>query len=256
MENRDLLLFSPKTPIHIAGPCSVESAEQIEETAAFLSKFGVPVLRGGTFKARTFSSSFQGLGEEGILMLARAAHHNGMACVTEVMNEDQLAFALPHVDMVQVGARSMFNYPLLTAIGKAGIPVILKRGMGATIDEWLAASEYIATEGNPNIILCERGIRSFETATRFTLDVAAIPIARRRSVFPVIVDPSHAAGESSLVFPLARAAMAAGASGIMVEVHPDPLLALSDGKQSLDFQSFELLHRELTAVCNALESLK
>jgi len=256
MENRDLLLFSPKTPIHIAGPCSVESAEQINETAAFLCKFGVPVLRGGTFKARTFSSSFQGLGEEGIILLARAAHSNGMACVTEVMNEEQLAIAIPYVDMVQVGARSMFNYPLLTAIGKTGIPVILKRGMGATIDEWIAASEYIATEGNPNVILCERGIRSFETATRFTLDVAAIPIARRRSTLPVIVDPSHAAGESSLVFPLARAAMAAGADGIMVEVHPDPLLALSDGKQSLDFQSFAALHRELTVVCQALESLK
>ncbi len=255
MTQLSFLQFSPKNPIHIAGPCSVESPEQIRETAAFLSGLGVPVLRGGTFKPRTFSSSFRGLGEEGILMLASAAHDHGMACVTEVMNEEQLALALPHVDIVQVGARSMFNYPLLTAIGKSGIPVILKRGMGATIDEWLAASEYIATEGNSSILLCERGIRSFETSTRFTLDVAAIPIARQRSALPVLVDPSHAAGESALVSPLARAAMAAGAAGLMVEVHPDPVLALSDGKQSLDFASFERLHDDLVRLCTTLRGI-
>lgn len=227
--------------LFIAGPCSVESEDQIERIAEFLSGHGIGYLRGGAFKPRTQSSSFQGLGKSGLRLLADAASRHGMKVVTELMDRSQIDVVAEFADIIQVGSRNMFNYSLLTALGAVDKPILLKRGMAATIDEWVHAADYVRNGGNERIILCERGIRTFERRTRFTLDVLAIPIARELSGLPVVADASHAAGHRKLVPPLVMAALAAGADGIMVEVHPDPDTALSDGAQSMDFPMFSEL---------------
>jgi 3-deoxy-7-phosphoheptulonate synthase len=225
----------------MAGPCAVESEEQIEASARFVAQSGAQILRGGAFKPRSSPYSYQGLGIEGLKLLRQAAGNHGLAVVTEVMTIEQIETVSEYADLLQVGARNMQNYPLLTALGHAGKPVLLKRGMSATIQEWLMSAEYILTEGNPDVILCERGIRTFETATRNTLDLSAVPVIKHLSHLPVIADPSHGVGIRKFVSPMARAAVAAGADGIMVEVHPNPDKALSDGLQSLTFEEFGLL---------------
>ncbi|MDX1740061.1 MAG: bifunctional 3-deoxy-7-phosphoheptulonate synthase/chorismate mutase [Rhodothermales bacterium] len=225
-------------PIMIAGPCSVESRSQIEACAKAVHETGGHILRGGCFKPRTSPYAFQGLGYEGLDMLTEAGRSFGLPIVTEVLEPGDVAAVARQVDVLQIGARNMQNFPLLKAVGRSDRPVLLKRGMMSSIDEWLSAAEYVLAHGNPQVILCERGIRTFETATRNTLDVSAIPIVRELTHLPVIVDPSHACGVRRWVTPLALAGLAAGANGIMVEIHPEPDTALSDGKQSLDFPEF------------------
>jgi len=222
----------------MAGPCSIENPEMMIETAKAVAAAGATVLRGGAFKPRTSPYSFQGLGVEGLRYLAAASAETGLPTITEVMEPGQVEVVAEHSDILQVGTRNMQNYSLLTAVGKAGKPVMLKRGYGATIEEWLMAAEYIIAAGQPNVILCERGIRTFETYTRNTLDLTAVPLLHHLTHLPVIVDPSHATGKRWLVRPMALAAVAAGADGIMVEVHPNPNEALSDGEQSLTFDQF------------------
>lgn len=225
----------------MAGPCAVENEEQIESTAALVAASGARVLRGGAFKPRSSPYSFQGSGVEGLKLLRQAADRHGLAVVTEVMTIEQIELVSEFADLLQVGARNMQNYPLLTALGHSGKPVLLKRGLAATIQEWLMSAEYILAEGNPNVILCERGIRTFETATRNTLDISAVPVIKHLSHLPIVVDPSHGVGSRRFVAPMARAAVAAGADGIMIEIHPNPDKALSDGPQSLNFEEFSLL---------------
>jgi 3-deoxy-7-phosphoheptulonate synthase len=225
----------------MAGPCAIESEEQINTSSRIAAASGAQILRGGAFKPRSSPYSYQGLGIEGLKMLRKAADENGLASVTEVMTIDQIEMVSEYADLLQVGARNMQNYPLLTALGHAEKPVLLKRGMSATIQEWLMSAEYILTEGNPNVILCERGIRTFETATRNTLDLSSVPVVKHLSHLPIMVDPSHGVGNRRFVAAMARAAVAAGADGIMVEIHPDPDKALSDGPQSLTFEEFGLL---------------
>jgi 3-deoxy-7-phosphoheptulonate synthase len=222
----------------MAGPCSIENPEMMSETARAVAAAGATILRGGAFKPRTSPYSFQGLGVEGLRYLAQAGAETGLPTITEVMEPGQVEVVVEHSDILQVGTRNMQNYSLLTAVGKAGKPVMLKRGYGATIEEWLMAAEYIIAAGQPNVILCERGIRTFETYTRNTLDLTAVPLLHHLTHLPVIVDPSHATGKRWLVRPMALAAVAAGADGIMVEVHPNPNEALSDGEQSLTFDQF------------------
>jgi len=230
----------------IAGPCSVESEDQIDRIAKFLSELGIRYLRGGAFKPRTQSSSFQGLGKVGLKLISSIAARYGMNVVTELMDRSQLDDVAQYADIIQVGSRNMFNYSLLTALGAVDKPILLKRGMAATIDEWVHAADYIRRGGNEQVILCERGIRTFEPRTRFTLDVLAIPLARKLSGLPVLADASHAAGDRSLVPPLIKAALAAGADGAMVEVHPDPDRALSDGRQSMTPEGFRSIYEEIT----------
>jgi len=218
----------------IAGPCAVESEAQTMTAARIVAEAGASLLRGGAFKPRTSPYSFQGLGLEGLDILQRAGRAVGLPTVAEVMETEGVAATAEKVDMLQVGSRNMQNFPLLRAVGRSGKPVLLKRGLAATIDEWLLAAEYVLAEGNRAVVLCERGIRTFETSTRNTLDISAIPMVKRLSHLPVIVDPSHAGGARDLVAPLALAGRAAGADGAMVEVHPDPDRALSDGPQQLD----------------------
>jgi 3-deoxy-7-phosphoheptulonate synthase len=225
----------------MAGPCAVESEEQIEASADFVAASGAQMLRGGAFKPRSSPYSYQGLGIEGLKLLRKAADKRGLAVVTEVMTIEQIETVSEYADLLQVGARNMQNYPLLTALGHAKKPVFLKRGMSATIQEWLMSAEYILTEGNPDVILCERGIRTFENATRNTLDLSSVPVVKHLSHLPIIVDPSHGVGTRRFVASMARAAVAAGADGIMVEIHPNPDKALSDGPQSLTFEEFGLL---------------
>ena len=225
----------------MAGPCAVESEEQIEASAEFVAASGAQILRGGAFKPRSSPYAYQGLGVEGLKLLRQAADRHGLAVVTEVMTIEQIEMISEYADLLQVGARNMQNYPLLTALGHAGKPVLLKRGMSATIQEWLMSAEYILTEGNPDVILCERGIRTFETATRNTLDLSAVPVIKHLSHLPIIVDPSHGVGNRRFVASMARAAVAAGADGIMIEIHPNPDKALSDGPQSLTFEEFGLM---------------
>ncbi len=232
-------------PVVIAGPCSVESREQILEAARAVKEAGAHILRGGTFKPRTSPYSFQGLGEKGLQYLREAGDEVGLPVVTEVLDPRLVGLIAEYVDMIQIGARNMQNFPLLREVGRAGKPVLLKRGFGATIEELLHAAEYILAEGNDQVVLCERGIRTFEGSTRFTLDIAAVPVLKEKTHLPVVVDPSHAAGRRSLVPPLAKAALAAGADGIMVEVHPDPDNALSDGPQSLTPDMFRQMMGEL-----------
>ena len=228
----------------IAGPCSIESEQQITYCAQRVKAAGASLLRGGAFKPRTSPYSFQGMRSEGLDLLKLARRATGSPIVTEIMNTEHLPL-FENVDLIQVGARNMQNFELLKEVGKSGVPVMLKRGLSATIDEWLNAAEYIISEGNPNIVLCERGIRTYETATRNTLDISAVPVIRSKSHLPVIIDPSHATGVRAYIAPLSRAAVAVGADGIMVEVHPCPECALSDGPQSLTFDQFDALMNEL-----------
>ena len=225
----------------MAGPCAVENEEQIEASAEMVASTGAQLLRGGAFKPRSSPYSYQGLGIEGLKLLRKAADKRGLSVVTEVMSIEQIDAVAEYADLLQVGARNMQNYPLLTALGHVNKPILLKRGMSATIQEWLMSAEYILTEGNSDVILCERGIRTFENATRNTLDLSAVPVIKHLSHLPIIVDPSHGVGTRRFVAPMARAAVAAGADGIMVEIHPNPDKALSDGPQSLTFEEFGLL---------------
>ncbi|HZS13654.1 MAG TPA: 3-deoxy-7-phosphoheptulonate synthase [Candidatus Dormibacteraeota bacterium] len=236
----------------MAGPCSVESEEMLLETAHAVRSAGGHILRGGAFKPRTSPYSFQGLGRLGLAHLARARAETGMPVVTEVMTPSEVEFVSEAADIVQIGARNMQNYDLLREVGRQPKPVLLKRGLSSTIEEWLLSAEYVLSQGNYDVILCERGIRTFETATRNTLDIAAVPLLKELSHLPVIVDPSHATGKWSLVHATARAAVAAGADGIMVEVHPRPDEALSDGPQSLTPQNFAALMPELRAIAAAV----
>jgi len=231
-------------PVVVAGPCAVESEEQIMKTALFVAKAGADMLRGGAFKPRTGPHTFQGLREEGLKLLAKAGKESGLPTVTEVMSPDNVGLVAEYADLLQVGARNMQNFDLLRELGKIRKPVILKRGMSATIEEFLAAAEYILAEGNEQVILCERGIRTYETATRNTLDLAVAPLIKEMSHLPIMVDPSHATGKRSLVLPMTLAALVAGADGVLIEVHPEPEKALSDGPQSLTFQGFEHLMSE------------
>jgi 3-deoxy-7-phosphoheptulonate synthase len=222
----------------IAGPCTVESRQQTLETAHAVAAAGASMFRGGAYKPRTSPYSFQGLGTEGLRILAEAKAQTGLPIVTELMDMRDLEAVLEVADVVQIGARNMQNYPLLTEVGRSGRTVLLKRGLSSTLEELLLASEYILREGNPNVILCERGIRTFETAYRFTLDLMAVPVLKELSHLPVVVDPSHAAGRRDLVGPLSLAAAAIGADGIIVEVHPDPEQAICDGPQALPTDRF------------------
>jgi len=239
------LQFGGETPVLIAGPCSVESESMILETAEAVAAAGGDMLRGGAYKPRTSPYDFQGLGVKGLRYLADARERTGLPVVTEVLSWEEVPVVAQFADMLQIGARNMQNFSLLRAASRSGKPVLLKRGAGATIEEWLMAAEYVLAEGNPNVVLCERGIRTFERATRHTLDLNAVALVRERTHLPVIVDPSHAAGVRSLVTPLSLAALAAGASGLIVEIHPDPSRALSDGAQSLDVAMFQDLARKV-----------
>ncbi|MFB5188985.1 3-deoxy-7-phosphoheptulonate synthase [Alicyclobacillus fastidiosus] len=228
----------------IAGPCSVEGREQIIEIASELQKAGAHMLRGGAFKPRSSPYSFQGLGETGLKFLAEAREATGLPIVSEVMDIENLSMACEYIDVVQIGARNMQNYPLLKAVGRTTKPVLLKRGLSATIEEWLMSAEYILSEGNPNVVLCERGIRTFETATRNTLDLNAIPVIKHLSHLPIIVDPSHGTGIARYVCAMSMAAVAAGADGLILEAHQSPESALSDGQQSITPNEFsELMHQ-------------
>jgi 3-deoxy-7-phosphoheptulonate synthase len=237
----------------MAGPCSVESKEQILETAHAVKKAGASILRGGAWKPRTSPYEFQGLREEGLKLLALAREETGLKIITEVMSTDTVPLVADYADILQVGARNMQNYPLLERLGQVRKPVMLKRGLSGTIKEWLMAAEYIVSKGNPDVMLCERGIRTFETATRNTLDINAIPVVKSLSHLPVIVDPSHGIGLRKHVAAIARAGVAAGADGIMVEVHPKPEKALSDGHQSLTIPEFEELMRQVRVIALAIE---
>ncbi len=237
----------------MAGPCSVESREQLLETAHAVKAAGARILRGGAWKPRTSPYEFQGLREEGLKLLALARQETGLKIITEVMSTDTVDLVAEYADILQVGARNMQNYALLERLGKVKKPVMLKRGLSGTIKEWLMAAEYIVAKGNPNVMLCERGIRTFETATRNTLDINAIPVVKSLSHLPVIVDPSHGIGIRKHVAAIARAGIAAGADGIMVEVHPKPEKALSDGHQSLAIPEFSELMREVRVIALAIE---
>ena len=232
----------------MAGPCSVESEEQIIEIAKSVKESGATFLRGGAFKPRTSPYSFQGLEMEGLELLKKARAATGLPIVTEIMSTDYIDQFERDVDVIQIGARNMQNFDLLKQIGKTSKPILLKRGLSATIEEWLMSAEYIMASGNENIILCERGIRTFETYTRNTLDLSAIPVVKKLSHLPVIVDPSHAAGYWYLVEPLAKAAIAAGADGLMIEVHNNPQCALSDGQQSIKPESFKIMMDKIKAL--------
>jgi 3-deoxy-7-phosphoheptulonate synthase len=228
----------------IAGPCAVESREQILETAQAVQQAGAHMLRGGAYKPRSSPYSFQGMAEEGLKLLAEAREATGLPVVTEVMAPEQVETVVRYADMLQIGARNMQNFPLLQAVGRSGHPVLLKRGISATVEEWLMAAEYLLSSGNSRIVLCERGIRTFETATRNTTDINAIPVVKQLSHLPVIVDPSHSTGKEEYIESVSRAAIAAGADGLIIEVHPHPEEALSDGAQSLRPKAFtEMLVR-------------
>jgi 3-deoxy-7-phosphoheptulonate synthase len=235
----------------MAGPCSVEDQAMLLETAHFVAAQGARILRGGAFKPRTSPYSFQGLGEAGLRMLAAARDETGLRVVSEVVAPADVDMVARHVDMLQVGTRNMQNYALLQEVGRSGKPVLLKRGMSSTVEEWLLAAEYILSQGNRGVVLCERGIRTFETSTRFTLDINSVPLVRELSHLPVVVDPSQGTGRWSLVRPMSLAAVAAGAQGLLIEVHPRPGEALSDGAQSLDFDGFARLVSELRRMMEA-----
>lgn len=236
----------------IGGPCSVESEEQLIACARAVKASGATGLRGGAFKPRTSPYSFQGMKEAGLKILANAREETGLAVFTEVMSTEDVELVAKYADVLQIGARNMQNYRLLEAVGKSGRAVLLKRGPSATMEEWLLAAEYILNEGNPNVMLCERGIRTFESHTRFTLPLATVPYLHRKTHLPVIIDPSHGTGHSYMVSDMAVAAVAAGADGLIVEMHPEPEKAMSDGYQSLDFQQFEEMMQRCRTVANAL----
>jgi 3-deoxy-7-phosphoheptulonate synthase len=242
----------PEVPV-MAGPCAVESREQILETADALKELGATILRGGAFKPRSSPYSFQGLGIEGLRYLAEARERTGMAVVTEALDSDGVDAVAEYADIIQIGARNMQNYTLLRKAGQSGKPVLLKRGMAATIKELLLSAEYLLAEGNDQVILCERGVRSFDTHTRNLLDLTAIPVVKALSHLPIIADPSHGTGIRAKVTPMARAAVAAGADGLMIEVHPRPEEALSDGAQTLDFRQFQDLMGQIEVIAQALD---
>jgi len=237
----------------MAGPCAVESYEQIMEAARAVKKSGAQFLRGGAFKPRTSPYAFQGLEEEGLKLLKAAKDETGLQIITEVTSEKAVELSIPYVDMFQIGARNVQNFQLLREVGKSMKPVLLKRGSATTIDEWLNAAEYIMSEGNYDVVLCESGIRTFETATRNTLDISAVPVVKNKSHLPIIVDPSHAAGKSKYVIPLSRAAIAAGADGLIVEVHPNPMMAMSDAAQQLNLNDFDALCKDISKLALILE---
>ncbi|MBL8055542.1 MAG: 3-deoxy-7-phosphoheptulonate synthase [Anaerolineales bacterium] len=247
-----LKVGGPKLAI-IAGPCSVESRSQILETAAAVKEAGATALRGGAFKPRTSPYSFQGLGEEGLQLLAEARNLTGLPIVTEAMSEDQVKLVARYAAVIQIGARNMQNYALLNTVGQAGRPVLLKRGMMSTIEELLMSAEYVMAQGNGRVILCERGIRTFEKYTRNTTDINAVPVLKQLTHLPVVVDPSHSTGKWEYVIAVAKAAVAAGADGLIVEVHPHPTEALSDGGQSLKPEKFAQLVREVRRVAEAVD---
>jgi 3-deoxy-7-phosphoheptulonate synthase len=238
--------------IVMAGPCSAETDEQVDKTAAAVKRAGAKILRGGAFKPRSSPYSFQGLGEEGLRMLRAAADAHDLKLISEVMDISQIDLIAKYCDIFQVGARNMQNYTLLRELGHAQKPVLLKRGISATIEEWLLSAEYILAGGNNDVILCERGIRTFETATRNTFDISAIPVVKKLSHLPIVADPSHGAGRRDMVAPMARAAVAAGADGLLIEVHCDPDRALSDGAQSLHPPQFDRLMAELRIIAPAI----
>ena len=236
----------------MAGPCSVESEDQIVSCARAVRDAGGTALRGGAYKPRTSPYAFQGMKEDGLKLLALARQETGLAVVTEVMSPEDVELVAKYADILQIGARNMQNYRLLEAVGRSGRAVLLKRGPSATIEEWLLAAEYILNEGNPDVMLCERGIRTFEAHTRFTLPLATVPYLHRKTHLPVIVDPSHGTGHSYLVTDMAAASIAAGADGLIVEMHPNPEKALSDGYQSLDFNQFEAMMKKSKVIADAL----
>ena len=248
---RDVDIGGPKVVV-MAGPCSIESPAQIDAAAAAVARSGARILRGGAFKPRSSPYSFQGLGEEGLKMLREAADRYGLLTVSEVMDQSQIKTMLPYTDILQVGARNMQNYTLLKELGCVDRPVLLKRGISATIEELLLSAEYILAGGNQNVILCERGIRTFESYTRNTMDISAIPVVKKLSHLPMLADPSHGTGRRDKVVPMARAAVAAGADGLLIEVHPDPDHALSDGAQSLRPHQFEELMQQLRIIAQAV----
>ncbi|AAM24268.1 3-deoxy-7-phosphoheptulonate synthase [Caldanaerobacter subterraneus subsp. tengcongensis MB4] len=241
-----------KNIVIMAGPCAVESREQLFESAMAVKRAGAHFLRGGAYKPRTSPYSFQGLEEEGLKMLSEARELTGLKIVTEVMDVHSVEKVAEYADVLQIGARNMQNFSLLKAVGRMNKPVLLKRGLAATLEEWLSAAEYILNEGNKDVILCERGIRTFETYTRNTLDLSAVPAIKKLSHLPIIVDPSHGTGRWHLVPSMAKAAVAAGADGLIIEVHPDPKNALSDGPQSLTPDNFESLVKELKIIAEAV----
>jgi 3-deoxy-7-phosphoheptulonate synthase len=247
---RDVEIGGDRLPV-VAGPCSVESEDQILETAKAVKEAGASILRGGAFKPRTSPYAFQGLGEEGLRLLAAAREETGLAIVTEVLKPEDVDLVAGTADMIQVGARNMQNFPLLKRVGEAKKPVLLKRGISSTIQEFLMAAEYVLSEGNYDVVLCERGIRTFETATRFTLDLNAVPVIKKLSHLPIIVDPSHGTGHWEYVTPMAKAAVACGADGLMIEVHVRPEIAFSDGIQSLKPTLFWELMREIAPFVQA-----
>ena len=238
--------------IIMAGPCAIENRKMLMETARAVKEAGARMLRGGAFKPRTSPYSFQGMGEEGLKILAEARKETGLNIVTEVMTPEQVPLVSKYADVLQIGTRNMQNYGLLHAAGESGMPVLLKRGMMSTVEELLMSAEYILSHGNQNVILCERGIRTFETYTRNTLDINAVPLLKELTHLPVIVDPSHATGKTSLVRAVSRAGVAAGADGLLIEVHPDPENALSDGNQSLSLQQFADLMTEVGMIAQAV----
>ena len=237
----------------MAGPCSIENEKQIFTIAKSVKEFGAKILRGGAFKPRTSPYSFQGLGEDGLKMIRAAANEYQLKVITEVMDKSQIDLIEKYADILQVGARNMQNYMFLKDLGKASKPILLKRGIAATIEEWLMSAEYILSGGNEQVILCERGIRTFETATRNTMDISAIPVVKKKSHLPIIADPSHGVGIRDKVIPMARASVAAGADGIIVEVHHDPDHALSDGAQSLYPDQFSQMMKEIRIIAQAID---
>jgi 3-deoxy-7-phosphoheptulonate synthase/chorismate mutase len=230
--------------ILVAGPCSIETWEQVETTAAFVASRGVKFFRGGAFKPRTDPYSFQGLGEAGLRLGRKACDRHGLKFISEIMDRRDLELFVEYADVLQIGARNMHNFTLLRAVGRSGKPVLLKRGLSATIEEWVMAAEYLLSEGNESVILCERGIRTYENYTRNTLDISAVALAKLETHLPVFVDVTHSGGRRDLLVPLARAGLAIGADGVMVEVHPNPAVALSDNKQQIDFDTFDLFLAE------------
>jgi 3-deoxy-7-phosphoheptulonate synthase len=239
-------------PVIIAGPCAVENREQLLITARAVKQAGAQILRGGAFKPRTSPYQFQGLGVEGLEFLAEARAITGLPVITEVMEPALVETVAEYADILQIGARNMQNYPLLLAAGRQSKPVMLKRGLSSTIDEWLLAAEYIVAAGNPNVILCERGVRSFDPQTRNVLDLACVPLLKQLTHLPVLVDPSHATGRRELVPPMSRAAIAAGAAGLILEVHPEPHAALCDGKQSIMPAELQLIVRETQLITRVM----
>ena len=235
----DVPIGSHHSPVLVAGPCSIESAEQMDAVAKFVSERGVKLLRGGAFKPRTDPYSFQGLGVEGLKLGREVCDRYGLKFISEIMDAKDLEAFTEHADMLQIGARNMQNFTLLKAVGRSKKPVLLKRGLSATIEEWVMAAEYLLYEGNENVVLCERGIRTYEKYTRNTLDVSAVALAKLETHLPVLVDVTHSGGRRDLLVPLTKAGLAVGADGIMIEVHPNPAVALSDNKQQVDFETFD-----------------